>query len=510
MRRRRILGALAPILVLIISCNPITNPPPDDGGGETGPVLVAVGDSITMGIQDAGLRYDFQVASYPYLIARQMGITSSFAQPYLKTTSPGIAALPYKEPLSLNGGEIEAVMWNPEPDPSSPELQNYVIDQLAPSTLLGRGRFHNLGVSGARLFDVRGATDAASSQDSDNIFFDLVLQNVADGGSRTVASQVAAMDPDYIVLWIGNNDILHVVLNGGNGTPTPLEDFTAEFAALLAEMVAITPNVVVSTLPAHLPFVSALDGIVQDTGLLVAGTPPAQALCVFDPTTLEPVDFGAAVGAGEPRYLPLNIAESEAEKLLLSGAIAYMDLEDPDGDGIVDAVGLPDEATLTDPGGIYGLDETTAQAIVAAYPAGMTPTSTALAGDVTLTTAEFTAASTTIADYNDAIVSAAVAHGVPVVDMGAEWWSESAGFKGYSGRYVLQDQETTTFSIDGVHPNDLGQALNANAFIGVMNDAFGLSIPPVSTDAFDGQYQGMSITGSVLRALDRVGEQWGE
>jgi hypothetical protein len=36
--------------------------------------VVALGDSMTNGIQDAGLLRDFQLNSYSYLIAKQMGI----------------------------------------------------------------------------------------------------------------------------------------------------------------------------------------------------------------------------------------------------------------------------------------------------------------------------------------------------------------------------------------------------------------------------------------------------
>jgi hypothetical protein len=49
--------------------------------------LVAIGDSITMGIQDGGLVKDNQYNSFPFLIAKQMGITGDFQQPLV--SSPG-------------------------------------------------------------------------------------------------------------------------------------------------------------------------------------------------------------------------------------------------------------------------------------------------------------------------------------------------------------------------------------------------------------------------------------
>ena len=40
--------------------------------------LVGIGDSSTMGIMDLGLKEDFQLHTYPYLIACQLGIEDDF------------------------------------------------------------------------------------------------------------------------------------------------------------------------------------------------------------------------------------------------------------------------------------------------------------------------------------------------------------------------------------------------------------------------------------------------
>jgi len=53
---------------------------------------------------------------------------------------------------------------------------------------------------------------------------------------------------------------------------------------------------------------------------------------------------------------------------------------------------------------------------------------------------------------------------------------------------VLSDVENTAFSLDGIHPNNGGHAIIANAFIDVINKAFGLNIPLVDTAEFSGQY----------------------
>ena len=66
--------------------------------------LVAIGDSITMGIQDVGLVKDYQLNDYPYLIAKQLGNEGKFKQPLI--SRPGFGIPPYKSPLKLENDTI--------------------------------------------------------------------------------------------------------------------------------------------------------------------------------------------------------------------------------------------------------------------------------------------------------------------------------------------------------------------------------------------------------------------
>ncbi len=64
---------------------------------------VAIGDSLTAGVQSDGIVRDFQRNSFPALIAKQMGI-DNFEQPIVD--SPGIGFEPGKTPLMFMSGEI--------------------------------------------------------------------------------------------------------------------------------------------------------------------------------------------------------------------------------------------------------------------------------------------------------------------------------------------------------------------------------------------------------------------
>ena len=485
---------IAKLLVLSLPFFVIACIPPR--GGEPGP-LVALGDSITMGIQDAGLLKDCQLNSYPYLIAQEMGAGSAFQQPY--ATSPGIGVLPYKEPLKLQNGEIIQTLWNPLPTQSV--LISWIFSKL--EKISYPKPYNNLGVNGARLFDMRHTTSYSNSPDS-NFFFDIVLRNSTpfpypNFGGKTAVQEALLLHPDFILLWIGNNDILGSVLVGCgkngilNGVPfayTSMTDFQSEYRQLLTDLKSgSTAHIVISRIPAYLPFANGLDGVLRNTSL-------GPRLCIFDPRTLAPIDFDP--GSAE-LYIPLLLEETDATHLLLTGAIAY----------ITQGTGIPSVSDLVSMG--YGSYTGVYNSVMTAHELTVPVDSgTLLTGDLTMTLGEETTARGVIDGYNAILASLGAEFGVPVVDIVQSWWGNGSEtpvpFGGYSGAYALQAQDTTTFSLDGVHPNNLGQALTANAFIRVLNDQWGLGIPLLNPDNYKGQYSGKSIMPKSLKAVEHVKE----
>lgn len=74
MKKTTVLLLIILVLYSFFSCR-LNDPSPKP------PTLVTIGDSITMGIQDAGLHEDFQLHTYGYLIAKQMGTRNIFNSP---------------------------------------------------------------------------------------------------------------------------------------------------------------------------------------------------------------------------------------------------------------------------------------------------------------------------------------------------------------------------------------------------------------------------------------------
>ncbi|MGB7290779.1 MAG: hypothetical protein WBD99_01235, partial [Thermodesulfobacteriota bacterium] len=100
---------------------------------------VAVGDSLTTGVQSNGLVINFQEHSFPFFIAQQLGV-GDFEQPLIGR--PGIGANPGKTPLMFRNGEIV-----------EDDLQLEDIFGLALNPLLPRP-YDNLGIPGDALFDI--------------------------------------------------------------------------------------------------------------------------------------------------------------------------------------------------------------------------------------------------------------------------------------------------------------------------------------------------------------------
>jgi hypothetical protein len=241
-----------------------------------------------------------------------------------------------------------------------------------------------------------------------------------------------------------------------------------------------------------------LDGIYKsDSGFLN----------VFHPETFEPIDFDPDPARTE--YIPLLLEETNAIHLLLYGGIAYLDLDDEDGLGI----GIPNDAALQ--GSPYNIsDPDKRQSLLDAMGScGLKPSGIELNGKFTITQDEETAVLAVIEIYDTILSSLSTELGVPLVDIVASWWGDDPAetpnpFGGYSGAHPIQDEENTTFSLDGVHINNLGHALSANAFIKVLNEEYQLGIPKLNPEDYKGQYFGKAIQRKSIKAINRVHEMY--
>jgi hypothetical protein len=407
---------------------------------------------------------DFQLNSYPYLIAQQMQNTK-FEQPLIG--APGIGSPSGMTPMYLDneGNIVQDVL------PLNPLL-------LLKNALLGRP-YDNLGVPGADLNDLLNTIDHTSSG---NPFFDMILRN-PNLFNTTQLQQAALLQPNILLLWAGCNDVLGAALDGGDlDQITAPNDFDSRMNSILDQLENDIPKttIIMANIPnvTDIPYVNILDGVI------VGGVP-----MVFD-AQLQVIDFGGGFN------LPLITAEQNVEHITLVGLLAYQQ-----------GLGIPDSTYMVD---VLQMGQGQASQIQAGMVAGgLTPTGLPLANSMTLTNGETTALINAVTGFNQTIATLSQSRQIPLVDANA-CLSElnSTGLEGASGKFVLLAPATTAFSLDGVHPNNAGNAIIANKFIEKINEALSLDPPIPSVDVSEklGQYIPAPPKLRVTKAVTNVKE----
>lgn len=240
--------ALASAVVLPLSCSPDfadVNPDTFDATKDSGEadfsVYVAIGNSLTAGIQSsgqgaAGWRSAFQAVSYPNLIAQQLGKGDSFTQPLLDGDGPS-GWVDFNDPPFDSLGNPRLITRNSNLD----------------ATPSGPAPYHNMGVPGALLIEAPTVTSSANSLSS-NTAFDIVLQG------QTWAERANALGATFISFWLGNNEVLGAATQGSGTALATADQFGAAFSAMMTALTAGGADMVVANVPdvTTIPFVTTI------------------------------------------------------------------------------------------------------------------------------------------------------------------------------------------------------------------------------------------------------------
>jgi len=386
---------------------------------------VALGDTMTVGFASASMMNWYQDRSYPAILAQQAGIPD-FEQPYI--SEPGIGPI------------FELVSLAPQP-----VIQPVGLVPGLPTNAEYPGIYNNLGIPTATLFDMifqTGDINNLLQGNFDTVFFDIVLRN----GVNTALEQAIGMQPSFMTIWIGSNDVLPAVMAAtpmDGVTMTPVEIFAGLYGnAVGALNTTTTADIVLINVPyvTEVPFATSVDPYVDIPGMgrwyLMADTGP-----------LTDDDF------------------------LTLGAGALIAL----GYGLPGGTPLPDNMNIFtgDPG-------------------------------VVLRAAEVDLINAQVDGYNAAIDQTAAAFGYPVFDANGLFADIT------SGAYVPMFGGTTLstdfllggiFSYDGIHPQHIGYALMADDLIQFINAEYGSEIPRVDMAAvlFEGDWQSPGISAAKAR-----------
>jgi lysophospholipase L1-like esterase len=355
---------------------------------------VAFGDSLTAGFSSAALVRTYQVNSYPALIWRQAtNGAAGFEQPLV--SEPGIGSISGAGVLRL-----QSLVPGPQIVPTPGQGQPLNLNLQRP--------YNNIAVPGADVTDLVSTTQGG--------IHDLILRRLG----FTQLQQGLSLNPTFVTLWIGNNDVLGAATSGivNDQTLTPVPVFEAAFRQAVAAIASTGAEMAIANIPdvAAIPYVTTVPRVIT--------LPNGQPFTLFGPN--------GQLGAGDFVLLP-------ASALIQQGF------------GIPTAAGgrgpLPDSAVLT-------ADE------VAAIRARTQAFNNIIRSEATARNAAFV-------DIN-AIFADIAARGLNV------------GGVTFTTAFLTGG----IFSYDGVHPTAFGYAFIANEFIEAINEQYDAEIPPVNLFPF--------------------------
>ncbi|MCD6376160.1 MAG: hypothetical protein J7L94_11580 [Caldisericaceae bacterium] len=394
--------------------------------------LMALGDNIIAGYQSAALTEKHQKRSFVALIAQQ-GETPDFMQPYIgypglgseSYAGYGILRLKYLDdpetPNTVNPDPVivaEPFADYPDFDPAG---QPFVSDEVMFWPL----PYNNLAVPGIYVDDVYKATTRLRSRSKSGLL-DVILRNPLPDpyGYKTAFAQAKLFQPSLILCWVGMYDVLayaqYNAINPVTEPPTTKKDFATYFAALMDSLKSTQAAVLVGNIPdiLDMPYFHTVPGVVIDT---VTNTP---------------------VKDESGNTIPL-VGVEEGD-LVLTPARVF----------IRQGYGLP-----------------------ANFPKS---NGQPLPEDVVLDKNEQAVVLDLIEGYNTAIDSICEARKIPVVDMYSFFKEISQGTE-IAGFKLSADFITGGFySLDGVHPSDLGHVLIANEWLRTINDNLPVSVPLIN------------------------------
>ena len=386
---------------------------------------VALGDSMTTGFASASMMNWYQDRSYPAILAQQAG-GSDFEQPYI--SEPGIGPI------------FELVSLAP-----APVIQPVGIDPGLPTNAEYPGIYNNLGIPTATLYDMifqTGDINNLLGGNFDTVFFDIVLRN----GINTALEQAIGMQPTFMTVWIGSNDVLPAVLAG-----TPIDGITMTPVDFFAGLYGNTVGVLNTTTTADIVFINV----------------PYITDIPFTTSVPPYVDI-PQLGRW---YLMADTGPLTDDDFVTLGGGALI----AQGYGLPEGPPLPDNLNLLtgDPG-------------------------------VVLRAAEVDLINAQVDGYNAAIDQAASAFGYPVFDVNAFLAAIT------SGAYVPTFGGTTLstqfllggiFSYDGIHPQHIGYALLADELVQFINAEYGSEIPRVNMAEvlFEGDWQSPGVSPAKAR-----------
>ncbi len=161
---------------------------------------VALGDSLTAGVEGVCLVERHQIHSFPKVVAEQLGI-ADFQQPLLSERALRDASTPACLGAVVAGGTITV---------------GAVSQTGGPTNLTLPRPYDNLGIPGADTADLVDLRVSSPTGGTASLASTVILRNFPGGPFEglNAVDEEDLLGPDFVTLWIGNNDVLGAALSG--------------------------------------------------------------------------------------------------------------------------------------------------------------------------------------------------------------------------------------------------------------------------------------------------------
>jgi lysophospholipase L1-like esterase len=485
MKKRNLLYLLP--LVFAVGCEPEFDEINFNNGTADFTRTVALGNSLTAGIQGYALSRVGQEYSIPEILAKQFALVGGgeFSTPLLSgeagtkgagvdpnrfsqgillpslgfvsntdcrgTTSsgPGLSSAPYA--FNLAGaidptGQVDASGF-------------YNIDKT-------QGKYYNnVGVSGARLIHLNFPSYASA-----NPYFG----RFALGANQTMLSYAMNVNATFFTLFIGGNDVLGYATSGGDEGGDAITD-AATFAALYAQTVdSLTKN----------GAKGAVSNIPSITSIPYFNTVPANVIQLSGPNT-------ALLNAAYANYNAL-IEGYRVATVITDEEAALRTISFADGANYM-LTSDPNLSALTNPTNgqpVPKLRQLKAGELVTltlpqdSLKCAGWGTQKPVPGQFVLLSHEIENIDNAVNSYNSSIKSIADAKGLAFVDANSKLKEAQSGLKFNGTTFTTEYVKGGSFSLDGIHPSTRGYAIIANTFIEAINKAYNANVPQVNVNNY--------------------------
>ena len=435
-------------ILLVVACKPKINTPSASKGNMDPTRYVSIGNSITSGYADGALYYDGQLNSYPNLIAQQFKLVGggNFVQPLMPVNSVGVGVdvndsinskfvLGYATDC-LGATSLMPVAFAPHGD----------LNALLTSVYAAQGPFNNMGVPGAKSFNVPqvgyGNMSLGLTNPTINPYFGRMASNQV---NSSILTDAFAMNPTFFSVFIGNNDVLVYAMAGAaSDSITSLPTFQNSIHAIVSTLTAKGAKGIIGTIPdvTSIPFFTT----VPWNGLVLRQGQADSLNAVWKNVNGPLYNFKA----GSNPFLIKDPSAPLGQRLINEGELVLLSIP---------------------------LNSLKCKSLGSLLP---------IPNQYILTATEISKIQLAVSGYNSVIRSIANQYGLALVDVNAFMTQTKTGIN-YDGISLNASFVTGgAFSLDGIHLNPIGNALLANEFIKAINTQFSSTIPLVDATKYRG------------------------